>query len=190
MSDSSLSSGYAAAPADTGGVERPIKRRGLTGRKRAPWRVRYLAAGLILYPALAFYGPRGGHAEFYPFFDWDLFASAPAMFADAVLVVRAVDGEPLAEPQLFFDMADTFAAARRGDIRLAKLLDKMVIAHWHGKVDDVAAFNDIVRTTYLQDARSVSYDLAVIRYDAEERYRTGAIAKTIILQSFEKTADE
>ena len=55
-----------------------------------------LTGSLIAYPTLALLGPYQGHAEFYPFFQWNLFSRSNEKVGDAVILVTEIDGVPMA----------------------------------------------------------------------------------------------
>jgi len=151
------------------------------------WRTMLVAALLILYPYLALFGPYKGRTEFYPFANWTLFPRAQNTASDVVLLVKSIDGRLLPTPTLFFDLDDRFAAARRKDVTLAKLLATFVRAETAGDTARRERLLHVVRTRYLTEAETVAFDIARIRFDPVERYRGGAIMKTEILHSSEAT---
>jgi hypothetical protein len=141
---------------------------------------------LLAYPLLAVLGPRHGRAEFYPFFSWNLFSHSVPIRNDAVLLVKEVDGASLERPTAFYDLGHFFAAAKSKDIRLAKMIDNLVYAE---RVGDQALSDrllEVIRSTFLSEAKSAVFEIAVITYNPVERYRTGKITGVKVLKSAEK----
>ena len=141
---------------------------------------------LVIYPALALFGPLEGRAEFYPFFSWDLFKHSTEVKIDTVILVKEIDGRTLPEPTLIFDLPDYFGAAKRKDSRLAKMLDNIVLAERRGNVEMIGKLTEVIKATFMSDADNVKYDIAIIQYKPVERYRNGEIIKTVIVRSDEK----
>lgn len=142
---------------------------------------------LVGYPFLALGGPRNGHAEFYPFFMWNLFSrSIESSRADAVILVREIDSDRFESPKLFYDLGAYFPAARQGDARLAKLLDRLVRAERGGDSEQSAHLSQVIETTFMGGVPHVKYDIAVISYDPIRRYQTGEIDNITIVKSGEK----
>lgn len=140
---------------------------------------------LVIYPILAHIGPKNGRAEFYPFFNWSLFTNASDVRHDIVLIIHAIDGAQLPEPTLFFDLPEVFTAAANRDSRLAKFLDDYAAAHVHQDAPRITQLQAVLAERYLGDVQSVTYDLAVIRYQPVERYRTGEIMNVQVLRTVE-----
>ena len=140
----------------------------------------FCAGLLIAYPFLAFYGPTGGRTEFYPFFHWNLFAGSSPQTVDWVVIVHAVDGEPLPEPRLFFDMPETFAAARRRDVQLAKQVDDYARAYLMEDSAGMTLATDVIEARFLRGAGVVDYEIAQIVYDPLKRLKTGEIDRTTV----------
>lgn len=141
---------------------------------------------LAIYPALALLGPLEGRAEFYPFFSWNLFSRSTELKNDNVIFVKEIDGHKLPEPTLFFDLPDYFAAAKRKDIRLAKMLDNIVHAERSGNVEMTERLTEVIKSTFMSEADDVKYDVAIILYKPVERYLNGEIIRTKIIRSDEK----
>ena len=146
-----------------------------------------LLAALILYPIVAFSGPRQGKAEFYPFFVWNLFSRATDKAGDAVVVVHEINGKPLSSPALFYDLGGHFSAAKRKDIRLGKMLDNLVAAEVSGNRKLSDQLSDVIEQTYLAEANQAKYDVAVIYYHPIKRYKTGRIDHMVIVKQGEKS---
>lgn len=155
---------------------------------------RYRAARLFVWPAallyalVAFTGRPAGQAELFPFFNWSLFTLGPVERADRVLLIRAIDGRRLAAPTMFYDLPDIFPAARAKDPSLMKLLDRWAIALRSSNRDAAEKIRAVVEDSFMQGARSIDYDLAVIGYDPLRRLRDGSIDHLLILGSFSKGA--
>jgi hypothetical protein len=152
---------------------------------RYAFSVAVMVAFLFLYPVLAYYGPKNGRAEFYPFFNWSLFTNASDVRSDVVLMVKQINGELLAEPAYFYDMKEQFFAARRGDASFAKLLDDYVRFHTRGQSEEITRLEAIFFNRYMPEVSSVSYDIAIIEYEPDVRYRTGQILDIYVLNSVE-----
>jgi hypothetical protein len=152
------------------------------------YRARAIALPFLLmtYFLLALIGPRDGHLEFYPFFNWSLFSLSTPVRSDAVLVVRSIDGQTFERPKLFFDMADTFAAARSDDAVLPKMLDDLIRAKWSGDISRVAELRRVIEQRFLVEAANVEWSAAVAVYDPIVRYRSGAINRIDAIADFNK----
>ncbi len=137
---------------------------------------------LVLYPVLAFTGPHNGRAEFYPFFNWNLFASSGPIRSDWVILVHDIDGEPLPEPRLFFDLKENFSAARRNDVRVAKQVDDVARAYIRKDEQTMSAGLQAIEALFLADASAVTYEIAQILYDPVDRYRTGAFRTVRVIE--------
>jgi hypothetical protein len=140
----------------------------------------------LLYAAVAFWGRPPGQIELFPFFKWSLFTFGPALRADIVLFIDAVDGRSLPEPALFYDMKDTFAAARSKDPRLMKLLDRWSFALRTGDAAGASSIRAVVESTFMREAATVDYRLALIGYDPVRRLRDGSIAHIEVRGEFRK----
>lgn len=124
--------------------------------------------------------------ELYPFFNWSLFSAAGNPKYDTVILVRSLDGVPLKEPRYFFEMKERFAAARTGDLRLGKALDRLRIAAMKGDVANEAQIRTTVESLYLGEARQIEYDLVMIGYDPIERLNNGTIQRTQFVKAYRK----
>ena len=144
-------------------------------------RVSFLIAFLMIYPLCAYFGPRDGRAEFYPFFNWSLFTNASDIRTDVVLMIHEVNGKALAEPALFYDMKDQFGAAERRDSRLAKLIGDYAA----GRFRNQNVLENVIFNRYMPEVQSIAYDVAVIQYRPDVRYRTGEIMRTKVIHSVE-----
>ena len=173
----------AASETPTGTAE-PVRQRLTSYRMR----VALPLAVVLIYPLIAFYAPTNGRAEFYPFFTWNLFAGSTSDKADAVLLVHRIGGVALDEPTPFFELKDTFAAARQQNIHLAKLLDNYVLAVIRSNTEMQAALDDVIQNTFLIEASDVHYDISVIYYHPIERYTDGNIADVWTVASKQKGA--
>ena len=141
---------------------------------------------LVSYLLLALLGPHQGRAEFYPFFTWNLFSRSSQMRADSVILIKEIDGERLEKPTLFFDMGERFQAARSKDIRLGKLLDNLVRAKRVNNFELSARLLDVIKSTFMADAKYVKFDVAIITYNPINRYQSGEIVDVKLVQSDEK----
>ena len=150
----------------------------------------YRLRGLMLPPLLLVYciiavaASPPNRTELFPFFSWSLFSRASSTRSDVALLIRSVDGEPLSEPRLFYEMADQFAAARTGDSRLSKLLDQLAYFVRRSDRSNIARLRAVVEGNFLRDAMSVDYDLVRIEYNPIDRYRSGELKRVAILGSF------
>lgn len=156
--------------------------------KKNGYRIRraLLITVLIFYPIVALTGPRQGRAEFYPFFQWNLFSISTDKAGDAVVVVQEIDGKQLPTPALFFDLGDYFSAAKRKDIRLGKMLDNLVAAEVSGNRALSDKLSQVIEKTYLAEARQAKYAVAVIYYHPIVRYKTGRMEHMLIVKQGEK----
>ncbi|MDX8513513.1 hypothetical protein [Mesorhizobium captivum] len=145
-----------------------------------------MLATLFLYPVISLFGPAHGHDEFYPFFRWNLFSASAEIRGDSVIIIKEIGGVPLAKPTIFYDLGPYFAAARTKDVRLAKLLDNLVRAERSGDHAVSDHLTSVINETFMPDQAQVKYDVAVITYNALQRYRTGEILKTSIIKSTDK----
>ena len=152
---------------------------------RYAFSVGVMVAFLLLYPVLAYYGPKNGRAEFYPFFNWSLFTNASDVRSEVVLILQQINGERLAEPAYFYDMKEQFFAARRGDASFAKLLDDYVRFHAVGQSEELERLQAIFFNRYMPEVHSVGYDIAIIEYEPDVRYQTGQILDIYVLSSVE-----
>ena len=142
---------------------------------------------LIWYPIIAIFGPHQGRAEFYPFFAWNLFSRTAETRTDTVIFVREINHQPLVEPTLFFDLGNHFQSARSKDVRLAKMLDNLVIATRRNNTELSDRLTNVIKYSYMTEARQVKYDVAIIKYKPVVRYLNGEIEKITIIRSDEKT---
>lgn len=148
---------------------------------------RTFAPALVLaYAAVAITATSVRHNELFPFFNWSLFSTSSNPKFDTVLIVRSIDGKPLQRPQLFYSLTDHFGAARTRDSRLAKALDRWANAILTGDDTTSISLKRVTEQTFMREAKSVDYDVAVIRFDPIERLNNGIIRETKILASFKK----
>ena len=140
--------------------------------------VGYLA-GLVLLD-------RGTKAEFFPFFNWSLFPQTTAQRSDWALLIYSIDGQQLDPPRLYYDLKDTFDAARSGDSTLMKLVRRLGVAVQSGDEHSVIELQSVVEETFMREAQTVEYELVVIHYDPIVRLRSGAIDGIDFVQPFSK----
>lgn len=151
------------------------------------WRSLLLLLMIVAYPILAYYGPKNGRAEFYPFFNWSLFTHASDVRSDVVLFVRELNGTVFEEPRLMFSMPDDFAVVRARDAQLPKFLDDYTKAHLGNDDLEVQRMEAVLLNRYLPEAASIGYDLALIRYAPTLRYKTGEINEVVVIKSVDVT---
>jgi len=138
-------------------------------------------AGLVLLD-------RGTKAEFFPFFNWSLFPQTTAQRSDWALLIYSVDGQRLDPPRLYYDLKDTFDAARSGDSTLMKLVRRLGAAVQRGDEQSVTDLRRVVEDTFMREAQTVEYELVVVRYDPIVRLRTGVIEGIDFVEPFSKAA--
>jgi hypothetical protein len=155
---------------------------------------RYRASRLLVWPAalsyalIALAARPSGEIELFPFFNWSLFTSAGQYRGDATLLIRSIDGHQLSSPRLFYDMKDTFAAARAKDSRLMKLIDLWSNKIRAGDEDAASAIRATVEKTFMADVGAVDYDLVIVTYDPIRRLHDGTIDSINSIGHFEKAA--
>jgi hypothetical protein len=140
------------------------------------------------YLVIVFAGMRMGEAEIFPFFKWSLFSASGSLRQYTTLRIDAVDGRALTRPRYYFEMPDTFAAAREHDVSVAKAVAGLARALYaHDRAAESRA-RTLVEQLYLSDVGAVRYDVVVLTYDPITRWRTGAVRSVHVLATYEKGA--
>jgi hypothetical protein len=125
---------------------------------------------VALYAAIANEPRFSRYQEFYPFFDWSLFSYSSSTRHDNALLVRSVNGQPLARPAPVSARPDLFPNAH-GDVNFMKAIRSLGGAADAGRSDDHDRLQAFVETKYLSSVESAQYDLVLIKYNPIERYR-------------------
>mgnify|MGYP000878748295 FL=1 len=142
------------------------------------------------YILVAFYGARfDSRPEIFPFFNWSLFSSSSGDRNEYALLVRSVDGQPLAKPQLFYDMKDTFLHARQRDINVSKVTQELGSALHQNKPQLAYEKRRMIEDRFMADAHEVEYDLVMLHFDPIERLQTGKIQDERVVASYRKAYD-
>lgn len=158
----------------------------MTGYRRYRASRFFVWPALLCYVAIALAAKPSNAIEFFPFFNWDLFALNSDRRGDVTLRVASIDGHPLPEPRLFYEMKETFSAARAKDSRLMKLLDRWAVALRAGDAASAARFRAIVEYTFMPEVTTAAYDLVIVHYRPIQRLRGGDLDSVDILGSFNK----
>ena len=158
----------------------------------AAYRARRLLIPFLLlgYLAMALKPGPAGTVEFYPFFNWSLFTSAPGeRVTRPAILVRSIDGRAVEPPALFFDMTEDFRAAGRREILVSKLAGNMRRAVGRGDAETVERLRGVLERSYMSEVERAEYDLVLISYDPLIRLHTGQIDSVAVLASFRKEPD-
>lgn len=124
--------------------------------------------------------------ELFPFFNWSLFSVSSAERAQYALRVHSVDGKPLKEPRLYYDMTGTFAHARQRDINVSKVVQ--ALGHAVGQKKPQVADNQrrMIEQRFMADVHAAEYDLVLLHFNPIDRLRTGAIESERVVASYRK----
>lgn len=142
------------------------------------------------YVLVAFYGARlDSRPEIFPFFNWSLFSSSSGDRNEYALLVRSIDGQALAKPQLFYDMKDAFIHARQRDINVSKVTQELGSALHQNKPQLAYEKRRMIEDRFMADAREVEYDLVMLHFDPIERLETGKIQDQHVVASYRKAYD-
>ena len=157
---------------------------GLSVRKYL-FRQHLICIFVVGYIIASQYGPRLGRAEFYPFFNWELFSYTDSIRRDIVLRVHSINGEDLEEPTMYFSVPNHFSRTQGEKIRLRKLLLDLWQHYRQGDRERVAKFLDVVRDRYFSEVGAAEYEVSLIQYNPIERFRTGKfeVSRTILRAS-------
>ena len=149
------------------------------------FRRRILIFLVIGYVVASLYGPRLGRAEFYPFYNWDLFSYTHSMRHDVVVLIHSINGVALEKPTIYFYVPDRFVRTTGEEISLRKLLWDLWSRHREGNQSQVQKHLNIIRSKYFSEVRAAEYEIALIKYNPIERLKTGKIeySRTIIKSS-------
>lgn len=146
--------------------------------------------GLLLvagYAAIAIGVKPAGNTEFFPFFNWSLFSQSSNPKIDNVIIFTSINGEKLEQPALFFDLKDNFNYAKRRDSRVAKAVDRWVMAELSGDKQAAKSLRAMAEANFFPEASQAEYQIARIQFDPIRRYETGAIqAKQIVAEHVKK----
>lgn len=134
---------------------------------------RILALVLCGYVAIALFAPRHKGHEAYPFFHWELFSVTHSERVDVALLVHEVNGRHFDPPRSYFSLTQDDGLKIKRSVRLHKLMGSIIVAIESGDTERKSFLLDFLTREYLSDADSVSADLASIRFNPIERYRTG-----------------
>jgi hypothetical protein len=124
--------------------------------------------------------------ELFPFFNWSLFSDASNPKIDVILLVKSVDGASLDRPTQFYALGNRFSAAREQDTRLSKSLDRLTWSLQHRDAHQELRLRRLIEGTFLREAKTTDYDIALIVYDPIVRLRTGEIQSQRVLRSYRK----
>jgi hypothetical protein len=145
-----------------------------------------LPLGVFAYVAIALWPPPAGSLETFAFFNWSLFSQTSDKRQDVVAIVRSIDGYPLAAPAYFYDMQDTFAAAKARDTRFAKTLDRLAFAVLTNDSAIEQGTRKLVEQHYMREVGDIEYEVAIISYNPLDRYRSGQVDSFQVLRSYSK----
>jgi len=130
--------------------------------------------------------PRSLAPEIFPFFNWSLFSNSSPVSMDSVALIHSANGVSFNEPRSLFDLPEVFDTAARRDIRFAKVLDRFAISTMTGDTHDAELARALIEDHFMRGVSDVDYTIAILRYDAVERYRTGKATTHIELGRFTK----
>ena len=140
----------------------------------------------ISYSAIAAYGnvysPR---KEIFPVFSWSLFSYVSDNSKQIELEITEIDHVALDEPTYFYELSREFHAARKRDVTLAKLLQRIAVARRNGDSEATESLRRVLERTYLSDHRQVGYRIVLTRFHPIERWRDGTIRSKHVLGQFE-----
>lgn len=154
------------------------------------YRLRRLFAPLLVltYVLVALQVKPEGEREIYPFFNWSLFSRSTPFYTDATLRITSIDGTPLEQPQLFYDLQDRLSAAKSQDALAFKIVGQFTHAVITGDEARAAELRRVLETRLLNDVVAMEYEIVVIDFDPIRRYETGDIDSIEVVASYVKGA--
>jgi hypothetical protein len=142
------------------------------------------------YILVTFYGARlDSRPEIFPFFNWSLFSSSSGERNEYALLIRGVEGQSLAKPQLFYDMKGTFMHARQRDVNVSKVVQELGSALHQNKPQLAYEKRRMIEERFMADVQDVQYDLVMLTFDPIERLDTGKIKNERVVASYRKAYD-
>lgn len=144
-----------------------------------------LLTGGYLFVAL-FISRLDTRPELFPFFNWSLFSVSSSQRAQYALRVRSVDGKALAQPSLYYDMAETFVHARQRDINVSKVVQDLGQAVRLKRLRTEDEKRRMIEQRFMADVDAAEYDLVLLHFNPIDRLRTGAIEREQVVASYRK----
>ncbi|MEM7526438.1 MAG: hypothetical protein AAF416_02010 [Pseudomonadota bacterium] len=112
--------------------------------------------------------------EVFPVFSWSLFTAVRKDISLPQVEILAIAGESFETPQNFFDLTDTFPAARSRNIRVVKLANRIALAAVRA-TEPIEPLLQQMERSFLSIGEPVTWRVSLYYVDALDYYEDGEI---------------